>query len=97
VTSNLGVKPCFFPRSDADTADRRGIKVVHTGYTSAPTVELTWALILNSARHISSEAASMRVGGWQHTLGDDLSGKTLAVQAALLRQRIPSSSIDLPA
>jgi phosphoglycerate dehydrogenase-like enzyme len=64
---------------DTDTADRRGIKVVHTGYTSAPTIELTWALILASARHISSEATSMRAGGWQHTLGDDLSGKTLAV------------------
>jgi phosphoglycerate dehydrogenase-like enzyme len=64
---------------DTDTADRWGIKVVHTGYTSAPTIELTWALILASARHISSEATSMRAGGWQHTLGDDLSGKTLAV------------------
>ena len=40
-------------------------------YMSAPTIELTWALILASARHISSEAASVRDGGWQCSLGDD--------------------------
>src|SRR5260370_1715237 len=40
----------------------RGITVMHTGYTSAPTIELTWALILASARHIPSEAASVHCG-----------------------------------
>ncbi|WP_367619705.1 NAD(P)-dependent oxidoreductase [Caballeronia sp. SEWSISQ10-4 2] len=64
---------------DTDTADRQGIKVAHTGYTSTPTVELTWALILGSARHIASEGESLRRGGWQQSVGDDLSGKTLAV------------------
>ncbi len=64
---------------DTETADRQGIKVVHTGYTSAPTIELTWALILGSARHIASEGGSLRRGGWQQSVGDDLSGKTLAV------------------
>jgi len=64
---------------DAETADRRGIKVVHTRYTSAPTVELTWALILGSARHIASENESLRRGGWQHTIGEDLSGRTLGL------------------
>jgi phosphoglycerate dehydrogenase-like enzyme len=48
-------------------------------YTSAPTIELTWALILASARHIPSETTSVRGGGWQHTLGDDLNGKTLGI------------------
>jgi len=56
---------------DLAAAAERGISIAHTGYTSAPTIELTWALILASARHISSEAASVRGGGWQHTLGDD--------------------------
>jgi lactate dehydrogenase-like 2-hydroxyacid dehydrogenase len=60
---------------DPAAAKERGISIAHTGYTSAPTIELTWALILASARHISSEAASARGGGWQHTLGDDLAGK----------------------
>ena len=64
---------------DLAAAAGRGISIAHTGYTSAPTIELTWALILASARHISSEAASVRGGGWQHTLGDDLAGKTLGI------------------
>jgi phosphoglycerate dehydrogenase-like enzyme len=64
---------------DLAAAAERGITIAHTGYTSAPTIELTWALILASARHISSEAASVRAGGWQHTLGDDLDGKTLGI------------------
>jgi phosphoglycerate dehydrogenase-like enzyme len=64
---------------DLAAAAKRGISIAHTGYTSAPTIELTWALILASARHISSEAASVRLGGWQQTLGDDLSGKTLGI------------------
>jgi phosphoglycerate dehydrogenase-like enzyme len=64
---------------DLAAAAERGISIAHTGYTSAPTIELTWALILASARHISSEAASVRGGGWQHTLGDDLAGKTLGI------------------
>ena len=56
-----------------------GIAVAHTGYFSEPTIELTWALLLASARHISSEAASVRAGGWQRTLGEDLAGKTLGL------------------
>jgi len=64
---------------DLATAAERGIAIAHTGYTSVPTIELTWALILASARHISSEAASVRSGGWQHTLGDDLAAKTLGI------------------
>src|ERR1700731_1730108 len=59
---------------DTATADRQGIRVVHTGYTSAPTVELTWALILGSARYIASEGGSLRRGGGQQSVGDDLSG-----------------------
>jgi phosphoglycerate dehydrogenase-like enzyme len=57
----------------------RGIGVKHTGYTSNPTIELTWALILASARNLLTEAASVRAGGWQCTLGDDLAGKTLGI------------------
>jgi phosphoglycerate dehydrogenase-like enzyme len=64
---------------DLAAAAKRGITVAHTGYTSEPTIELTWALILASARHISVEAASVRGGGWQRALGDDLAGKTLGI------------------
>ena len=64
---------------DLAAAEARGIKVVHTGYFGSPTVELTWALILAGARHIVAEAGAVRAGGWQHSIGDDLSGKTLGV------------------
>jgi phosphoglycerate dehydrogenase-like enzyme len=64
---------------DLDAAAARGIKVVHTGYFGSPTVELTWALILADVRHVVAEANAVRGGGWQHTIGDDLSGKTLGV------------------
>jgi phosphoglycerate dehydrogenase-like enzyme len=64
---------------DLAAAAERGITVAHTGYTSAPTIELTWALILASARHISSEAISVRGGGWQRSLGDDMAEKTLGI------------------
>ena len=64
---------------DTNAAGALGIAVAITGYDSTPTVELTWALILASARHIASENASLRGGGWQQAIGDTLAGKTLAV------------------
>ena len=64
---------------DQDAAKEGGIAVENThGGTSAPT-ELTWALIMASARNIVSEANSLRAGGWQRTVGDELKGKTLGV------------------
>jgi phosphoglycerate dehydrogenase-like enzyme len=64
---------------DLQAAAERGIRVVHTGYSSTPTVELTWALILASCRHITQESVALRAGGWQHTLGEDLAQKTLGI------------------
>ena len=64
---------------DLEAAAAHGIQVVHTGYFGSPTVELTWALILGSARHLTEEAAAVRRGEWQHTIGDDLSGQTLGI------------------
>lgn len=64
---------------DLEAAAERGITVAHTSYTSTPTIELTWALILASARHITSEATSVRNGGWQRAIGDDLAEKTLGI------------------
>ena len=64
---------------DLLAAEERGIQVVHTGYTSAPTIELTWALILGSARNLVAENASLRGGGWQQSVGDDIAGRTLGV------------------
>ena len=64
---------------DLAATEECGIAVAHTGYFSEPTIELTWALILASARHLPDEAASVRAGGWQRTVGSDLAGKTLGI------------------
>jgi phosphoglycerate dehydrogenase-like enzyme len=64
---------------DVEAAAERGIVVAHTGYDARPTIELTWALILASARQVALENAHLRAGGWQLTVGDGLQGKTLGV------------------
>jgi phosphoglycerate dehydrogenase-like enzyme len=64
---------------DIAAVGEREIEVVHTGYDSSPTVELTWALILASVRHIIAENLSLRSGGWQLAIGDGLRGKTLGI------------------
>jgi phosphoglycerate dehydrogenase-like enzyme len=64
---------------DMHAAAERGIDVTATGYESTPTIELTWALILASARHLAREAGAMRNGGWQSCVGANLRGKCLGV------------------
>jgi phosphoglycerate dehydrogenase-like enzyme len=64
---------------DRDAASERGILVRDTrGSLTAP-IELTWALIQASARNLTSEAAQLRSGGWQRTVGDELKGRTLGI------------------
>jgi phosphoglycerate dehydrogenase-like enzyme len=64
---------------DVAAAQERGIKVTGSGYRSTPTIELTWALILASARHVVQENNAVRHGGWQTALGQELDGKVLGV------------------
>ena len=64
---------------DVEAATERGIVVAHTGYDARPTIEMTWALILASARQLTLENAHVRAGGWQLAVGDGLHGKTLGV------------------
>jgi phosphoglycerate dehydrogenase-like enzyme len=64
---------------DVVAAADRGIVVSHTGYRSDPAIDLTWALILASARNIVAESNSMRSGGWQISVGTELRGNTLGV------------------
>jgi phosphoglycerate dehydrogenase-like enzyme len=64
---------------DTRAAAERGILVTSTGYESTPTIELTWALILASARDLVREAGSVRNGGWQTSIGANLRGKCLGV------------------
>src|SRR5919206_2282335 len=64
---------------DVAAANERGITVCGTGAHLPGTAELTWALVLAVARHVPQEDASIRAGGWQHTVGLDLAGGTLGV------------------
>jgi phosphoglycerate dehydrogenase-like enzyme len=64
---------------DIDAARELGIAVAGTGSLTAPTVELTWGLILALCRNIPGEDAGIRAGGWQHTIGPELSGRTLGI------------------
>ena len=64
---------------DLAAATAAGVIVSGTGASGAATAELTWGLILGLARHIAAEAASVRSGGWQTSVGGDLGGRTLGV------------------
>ena len=64
---------------DVAACNRRGIVVsAGTGSPFAP-AELTWALILAATRNIVLEAARLRSGLWQSTLGRSLRDRTLGV------------------
>lgn len=64
---------------DVEAAHRQGVVVSGTGSLATAPAELTWALVLAWARHLPTEVASLRAGGWQSTLGRDLAGRTLGV------------------
>jgi phosphoglycerate dehydrogenase-like enzyme len=64
---------------DMDAARELGITVAGTGGTPTHTAELAWGLILALARHIPAEDRAVRAGGWQHTVGLELAGRTLGV------------------
>jgi phosphoglycerate dehydrogenase-like enzyme len=64
---------------DMVAAEECGIRVTGTGYRSTPTIEMTWALILATARNIVLESNSVRQGGWQTSIGRELGGRTLGV------------------
>jgi phosphoglycerate dehydrogenase-like enzyme len=64
---------------DMAAARELGITVCGTGSSSTAAAELTWALILGLLRNLPTEAASIRNGNWQATVGADVSGRTLGV------------------
>ncbi|MFF4395034.1 D-2-hydroxyacid dehydrogenase family protein [Streptomyces sp. NPDC001480] len=65
---------------DLATAAAQGVTVCGTASSSTPPVELTWALILGLARHVTAENRALREGGpWQSTVGQDLHGRTLGL------------------
>jgi phosphoglycerate dehydrogenase-like enzyme len=64
---------------DVETAHQLGITVCGTESPSTATPELTFALMLALARNLIAENASMRAGGWQVGIGQDLAGSTLGI------------------
>jgi len=64
---------------DLAAAKARGVTVCGTESSPTPPTELTWALILGLARHLPEEVANIRGGGWQTSIGADLSGATLGI------------------
>ncbi|MEU1179863.1 D-2-hydroxyacid dehydrogenase family protein [Streptomyces sp. NPDC005820] len=65
---------------DLAAAAAQGVTVCGTASSPTPPVELTWALLLGLARHITAENRALREGGpWQSTVGQDLAGRTLGL------------------
>ncbi|MEV5954311.1 D-2-hydroxyacid dehydrogenase family protein [Streptomyces sp. NPDC051987] len=65
---------------DYAAAQAHGVTVCGTESSSAPPVELTWALLLGLARGLVQESTAVRTGGpWQSTVGADLHGRRLGL------------------
>jgi len=71
VSSNIKVADC--------TA--RGVAVAEGTGSPISTAELTWGLVLASMRHLPQEVANLKQGGWQQTVGRQLSGLRLGIWA----------------
>jgi D-3-phosphoglycerate dehydrogenase len=71
-----------FPHIDIDTCTKLGIVVSsgqHADTPSYATAELTWGLVLASARMIPQQVASLKAGNWQFGVGSTVRGKTLGI------------------
>jgi D-3-phosphoglycerate dehydrogenase len=71
-----------FPHIDIDSCTKLGIVVSSSQHADTPsyaTAELTWGLVLASARMIPQQAASLKAGNWQFGVGSTVRGKTLGI------------------
>ena len=71
-----------YPHIDVDACTERGIVVSSDQHADTPctaAAELTFALIMASARAIPQEMAAMQRGLWQLGVGTTLKGKTLGI------------------
>jgi D-3-phosphoglycerate dehydrogenase len=64
---------------DLAACTRRGIVVAAGSGSPFAPAELTWALVLASRRRVAGEAARLRAGHWQSTIGASLCGRTLGL------------------
>jgi D-3-phosphoglycerate dehydrogenase / 2-oxoglutarate reductase len=65
------------PHVDVKACQARGITVCDSTGSPLSTAELTWGLILASARNIAQENARLRAGQWQGSVGYQLAGRKL--------------------
>lgn len=64
---------------DVAAARRQGVVVSGTGGSSRAMPEITVGMMIALARNFAQEDAAVRAGGWQHTIGLELAGRTLGV------------------
>lgn len=64
---------------DVKAASELGIAIAWTEHLPYGTTELVWGLILSAIRRIPAEVQSFRTGGWQTSVGQDISGRTLGI------------------
>jgi phosphoglycerate dehydrogenase-like enzyme len=62
---------------DAAACAARGITFCGTSSFGAPTVDITWGLILNTMRGLAEQQANLRAGHWQQMLGAGHLGHTV--------------------
>jgi D-3-phosphoglycerate dehydrogenase len=71
-----------YPHIDVEACTRLGIIVSssqHAGTPSYAAAELTWALILATARQLPQQMAALKAGKWQIGVGTTLRDKTLGI------------------
>src|SRR5262249_19747926 len=71
-----------YPHIDIDACTRLGVVVSsgqHAATPSYATAELTWALILSTARQLPQQMAALKAGQWQIGVGTTIRGKTLGI------------------
>jgi D-3-phosphoglycerate dehydrogenase / 2-oxoglutarate reductase len=71
-----------YPHIDIAACTRRGVVVSssqHAGIPCYAAAELTWALILASARQLPQQMAALKAGKWQIGVGTTLRDRTLGI------------------
>ena len=71
-----------YPHVDVPACTARGVLLCSNMHGDAPSVaasELTFALILASARQLPQQMASLKAGRWQMGVGQTLAGRTLGL------------------
>lgn len=71
-----------YPHIDVEACTKAGVVVssnMHAGTPSYAAAEMTWALVLATARQVPQQMAALVAGNWQIGVGSTLRGKTLGI------------------